>query len=129
MDGQFAAGDDDWFEIYNPGALPVSLGGLYLTDTLATKTMFQIAPLSFIGAGLQAYAVYTADGSTNKGPEHVNFSLKASGEAIGLFDTLGTQIDAVTFGAQAQGVSQGRLLDGSANITTFPGTPSPGRSN
>jgi hypothetical protein len=35
----------------------------------------------------------------------------------------------VTFGAQAVGVSQGRLLDGSGNITTFPGTASPGTSN
>jgi hypothetical protein len=123
------AGDNDWFEIYNPGTVPVALDGLYLTDTLATKTMFKIAPLSFIGVGFQAYAVYIADGSTNKGPEHVNFSLKAGGEAIGLYDGLGTRMDSVTFGSQTQGVSEGRLLDGSSTITTFPGTPSPGRVN
>jgi len=129
MDGESPAGDDDWFEIYNPGPLPVALDGLYLTDTLATKTMFKIAPLSFIGAGLQAYAVYIADKNTNSGPEHVNFSLSAGGEAIGLYDNLGTRIDSVTFGSQVQGVSEGRLLDGSTTITTFPLTASPGRAN
>ena len=35
----------------------------------------------------------------------------------------------VTFGAQVEGVSQGRLPDGSANILSFPGTASPGASN
>jgi len=123
------AGDDDWFELYNPNDEPASLSGLYLTDTLTIKDMFPIAPLSFIGSGLQAYAKYVADGNVEKGPEHVSFSLKAGGEAIGLFDSTGQQIDTVTFGAQAPGVSQGRLLDGSTNITTFPGRASPERAN
>jgi hypothetical protein len=120
---------NDWFEIYNPGTLPVSLEGLYLTDTLTLKTQFAVTPLSFIGRGVDGFAVYQADGSTNKGPDHVSFSLKASGEAVGIFDAVGTSIDSVTFGPQAQDVSQGRLLDGSATIATFPGTASPGRSN
>lgn len=123
------ASGDDWFELYNPGDKPVSIEGLFLTDTLTIKDMFQIAPLSFIGSGLQAYAKYSADGNVQNGPDHVSFSLKAGGEAIGLFDATGKAIDTVTFGSQVQGVSQGRLLDGSANITTFPGTASPARAN
>jgi hypothetical protein len=40
--------DDDFFELYNPNAQPVSLGGLYLTDALGDRTMHRIANLSFI---------------------------------------------------------------------------------
>jgi hypothetical protein len=123
------ASGDDWFELYNPNALPAALSGLYLTDTLTIKDMFPIAPLSFIGSGQQAYVQFLADGNTDKGPEHAGFKLSNGGEAIGLYDGTGREIDSVTFGAQAVGVSQGRLLDGSATITTFPGTASPNRAN
>jgi hypothetical protein len=59
----------------------------------------------------------------------VNFALRAAGEAIGLFTATGIQIDAITFGAQLNGISEGRFPDGAANIEAFPGTPTPGRSN
>lgn len=120
---------DDWFELYNPGDKPVSLENLFLTDTLTIKDMSPIPLLSFIGTGQDAYAVYQADGKPANGPDHVAFSLKAAGEALGLYDNLGTRIDSVTFGSQAQGVSEGRLLDGTSTITTFPNTASPGRAN
>lgn len=125
-----AAGDDDWFEIYNPGTLPVALEGLLVTDTPTDPTtFFPIAPLNFVGTAQDAFIQFIADGNTNGGPEHVNFSLRAGGEALGIFDATGPKIDSVTFLAQAQGVSQGRLLDGSANITSFPGTASPAQPN
>ena len=37
----------DWFELFNPGAQPVSLGGLFLTDDLTQKTHSPI-PASFL---------------------------------------------------------------------------------
>jgi hypothetical protein len=124
------AGDDDWFEIYNPGPLPVALEGLLVTDTPTDpNTFFPIAPLNFVGTSQDAYIQFVADGNTNGGPEHVSFSLKAGGEALGIFDSTGHKIDSVTFLAQSQGVSQGRLLDGSATITSFPGTASPAQPN
>ncbi|HUS34933.1 MAG TPA: lamin tail domain-containing protein [Verrucomicrobiae bacterium] len=125
-----AAGDDDWFEIYNPGTLPVALEGLFVTDTPTDpNTFFPIAPLNFVGTGQDAYIQFIADGNTDGGPEHVLFSLKAGGEALGIFDATGRKIDSVTFLAQSQGVSQGRLLDGSATIASFPGTASPAQPN
>jgi hypothetical protein len=54
--------------------------------------------------------------------------LSKSGEAIGLFGADGTTIDAITFGAQASDVSQGRFPDGAANIYSMP-TPTPGTAN
>jgi hypothetical protein len=58
----------------------------------------------------------------------VNFNLNKGGEAIGLFAADGTQIDAVTFGAQTSDVSEGRCPDGTASIVFLP-TPTPRAAN
>ena len=120
---------DDWFELYNSGSSPVALEGLCLTDDLTKKSLFPIHPLSFIGVGADAYFRFWASGKTNSGHEHVSFSLKAGGEALGVFSATGVQIDAVTFATQGLDVSQGRLPDGSPTIVTFSQVPSPAASN
>src|SRR5262249_50775243 len=63
------------------------------------------------------------------GPAHVNFKLPASGGSLVLYDGTGTQIDGVNYGPETEGVSQGRLPDGGANIVFFPGSASPKASN
>jgi hypothetical protein len=126
------SGDDDWFELYNPNAQPVALGGLHLSDLLTTpanRMKHRIAPLSFIGIGGWAYQRFVADGNVGAGPDHVGFNLNKDGEQIGLSTATGALIDGITFGVQAQAVSQGRLPDGAANIVSFPGTASPGDPN
>jgi hypothetical protein len=123
------AGGDDWFELFNPNPQPVALGGLRLSDDLNVRDRFEIHPLSFIGAGAQGYLVFVADGSPGNGPDHVNFRLSAGGESIGLFTADGRLIDGITFGPQAEGVSEGRLPDGAAHIARFPAAASPGRPN
>ncbi len=117
----------DWFEIYNSAAQPVALGGLYLTDNLADKFQSRIARLSFIAPKgfLQCYA----DGQPDAGANHVNFSLKKGGESIGIYSGSGAQLDAIAFGAQTTGVSEGRFPDGGAAFVAFPATPSPEESN
>ena len=128
---------EDWFEIYNPGSLPVALGDLFLTDDLLRPTKHHIAPLSFIGTGPRGgYAVFFADGNVALGANHVSFRLAAFGESIGLTAADGiTLIDAVVYQEQPEGISQGRLPDGSTNIILFtpqvarwtatPGAPNP----
>jgi hypothetical protein len=120
---------DDWFELYNPGAEPVELSGLFLSDDLNNPSQYTIPPLSFIGTGPDAWQKFDADGSPAKGASHVNFKLSASGEAIGLFTVDEVPIDQVLFGSQTPGVSQGRLPDGSPNIVFFNVTPTPGGPN
>ncbi|HXJ73951.1 MAG TPA: lamin tail domain-containing protein, partial [Candidatus Dormibacteraeota bacterium] len=119
----------DWFEIYNPNTLPVALGGLYLTDDLNNRTKNPIPALSFIGTGTNAWQRFDADGNTGAGADHVNFSLKATGEAVGISTAAGALIDGYAFGQQLTGVSEGRFPDGSTNIVSFPGTDSPGAPN
>ena len=123
------ANGPDWFELYNPNPQPVALGGLFLTDALASRTKHPIAGLSFLGVNTNGWAKFIADGNTAQGADHVNFSLAAGGEAIGLFPA-GTApaIDAVTFGAQSVDVSEGRFPDGAAYRTFFT-KPSPGAAN
>jgi hypothetical protein len=123
------ASGDDWFELFNPNPHPVALSGLFLTDNLTLPNQSLIQPLSFIGSGTNAFLKFVADGAPSKGPDHVNFKLSAAGETIALFTADGGLIDAVTFGQQQTGVSQGRLPDGSPTIVTFPATPTPGESN
>ena len=123
------ASGDDWFEIYNPNTQPVALGGLYLTDDLNDRTKDRIEALSFIGAGTNAWQRFAADGNTGAGADHVNFSLRAAGEAIGISSTSGALLDGVEFGTQDTDISEGRFPDGSSNIVRFPNTASPGESN
>ncbi len=119
----------DWFELFNLGGLPVSLNGLYLSDdlTINGRTNLQIAPLSFIGA--HGFVKFEADNDAGKGRNHVRFELDSQGEALLLSDANQSVIDAVYFGAQAPGVSTGRLPDGAANFVRFTSTPSPEASN
>ena len=119
----------DWFELFNPAAQPVALGGYYLTDKLSSRTKHLIAPLTFVGVGNDGFATFLADGNTALGPDHVNFSLDAGGEALGLFAPgAATAVDSVTFGAHTSGVSEGRLPDGGAARVFFT-LPTPGEAN
>jgi hypothetical protein len=124
---------DDWFELYNSAALPVDLGGLALTDdlSLAGQGKFRIVPLSFIGP--RGWVRFQADGNPVNGFDHVNFSLNADGESLRLYTVInGTNyflVTSVYFGPQARDITEGRLPDGGAAITRFPGSATPGESN
>jgi len=123
-------GKDDWFELYNPNAQPVAVGGLFLTDTLANRTKSQIPALSFIGGGgTNGWQRFWADSNPGAGANHVNFSLAAGGEALGFSISAAVLVDSITFGAQAVGITEGRFPDGNAAIVRFPGTESPGAAN
>jgi hypothetical protein len=124
------AGDqDDWFELYNPAALPVDLGGLFLTDdpSLSGQTSFLIGPLTFIPAG--GFVKWTADGQPDNGRDHVNFSLDERGESLRLNASVSSVIDGVDFEFLPPGVSAGRWPDGETNFVWFYETATPGESN
>jgi len=113
--------DDDWFELYNPGENPADLGGYFLTDNLLNPFQFEVPDNGHYVIPPHGYLLVWADGetgqnSTNRTDLHVNFSLRQSGEAIGLFAGDGTAIDTVTFGPQTENISQGRFPDGTEFI-------------
>lgn len=123
------ASGDDWFELFNPQSVAVDLSGLSLANSPAVTQLTQsrIAPLSFIGAG--GVTKWVADGNNTQQRNHAGFNLDAQGESILLYSTNLGVLDAVYYGPQTPGVSQGRLPDGGGAIVSFLETPTPGRSN
>jgi len=128
----------DWFEIYNGTNKPVSIGGMFASDTTIPLTKFRFADLSFIGAGVNGFLQIFADSAVNKYPaDHANFKLsKNAGSSLYLTDTDGsTIIDQIfSYPAQTADISYGRLPDGSANFVFFQKindyqTQSPGEAN
>ena len=122
---------DDWFELYNPGIGYEDLAGYYLTDNLANQFQFRVPPGYVVPP--HGFLLVWADNapglnSPNSADLHVNFQLAKSGEQIGLFAADGTQIDAVTFGAQTNDISQGRYPDGTGAVY-FLATPTPRAPN
>ncbi|HXT41180.1 MAG TPA: lamin tail domain-containing protein [Candidatus Angelobacter sp.] len=123
---------DDWFELYNAGPTVVDLSGYTLTDTPTNATQFTIPPGYAVPAG--GYLLVWADNDTSQNatnsPElHTNFKLSGGGEFIGLYSPNGTNIDAVTFAAQTNDISQGRYPDGNSGQFYFMQTPTPGTAN
>jgi hypothetical protein len=128
-----ADGDyEDWIELYNPDNDPVDLSGYFLTDVLTNTTAWEFPQGSIIPA--HGYLLVWADGETGQNDPplqpfepHANFSLSKNGEAIGLYGAGGVLIDAVTFGPQTNGISQGRFPDGQSRIEFM--TPTPRTAN
>ena len=120
---------EDWFEVFNTGTKPVPLAGLFFSDALEEPFLSSIPPLSFVGAGQDAWRLWIADGKPSSGATHVNFSLRKSGETLGLFDSSGGLIDGLVFGAQKSGVSEGHYPDGVGPIVRFDSNPTPGSAN
>ncbi len=120
---------DDWFEIYNPGDQPVEVSGLFVTDdpSIRGKTNTQAGSLSFIGP--RDFVLFQASGSAGNGGNHADFRLSASGESLLLYGPGLNLIDAVYFGPQSPGVSEGRLPDGSGAVVPFSTTPTPAAAN
>jgi hypothetical protein len=116
------SGLPDWIELYNNSALPVALRGTFLSNT---QTVHQITSLSFIPAF--GYMQLFADEGV--GPDHLDFKLSALGGTIILYDAGGTEVNRLSYTAQAEGVTRGRLPDGTATIVNFIGTASPGAAN
>lgn len=121
---------DDWFELHNAGSSAVDLGGFFLTDDETTPAAFQIPAGTVIPAG--GYLLVWADGDTVPHGTvplqlHAPFKLNGAGESLQLRNSDGTVVDAVDFGAQIAGVSEGRYPAGGPVIGALtlatPGQP------
>lgn len=116
-------GEADWVELFNTSSIaPVSLQGIYLGTS---NELHQLTSLAFLAP--RGHIQLFADAGV--GPDHLDFKLPASGERITLSDASGGLIQQVVYPAQTEGVSRGRLPDGSASIVNFPGSVSPGTTN
>ncbi|MBI5388191.1 MAG: lamin tail domain-containing protein [Verrucomicrobia bacterium] len=118
-----APGGFDWIELFNRSTnAPVELRDLCLSVGNAVQ---RIESLSFVAPG-GFVRLFLDDVMA---PDHLDLPLPASGSTLTLYERTGNQIDRVTYGAQTEGVSRGRLPDGSATVTNFVGTASPSAPN
>lgn len=117
---------EDWFELFNRDAKPVSLSGLRLTDS-GQSPEYVFAEYSFM-APSPAYLLLLADDKTTGGA-HVPFKLSGQGDSLFLRDGEGTTLDQVQFGAQTKNVSQGRYPDGTEAVRDLSMGGSPGTPN
>ena len=115
-------GPTNWIELFNRSSnAPVALQGGYLTSS---NSLFRIGALSFLSPRgfLQLFA------DILPGPQHVDLALPAASNTIALYGNTAIQTDSVNYGAQTNGVSQGRFPDGAANLFYMP-MPTPGAAN
>ncbi len=115
---------DDWFELYNSNNSAINIAGLYVTDNLSNPTKYQIPAgnpaITTIPA--HGFILLWADDESAQGPLHAAFKLSNSGEQLGLVQAFGNSvvfIDSLTFGAQTNNISRGRLPNGSGNFVNF----------
>ena len=120
---------EDWLELFNAGTTPLSLDGLYLSDSFENAGKWPIPSGITLAPG--GYLLIWCDEDPQDGPLHASFKLSGDGEQIVLFADdahANVPIDWITFGPQTPDVSYGRMPDGAATWTTF-AMPTPGRSN
>ncbi len=114
----------DWIELYNRAYGAVDLSGYYVTDNLDAPLKWRIPDGTRIpGAG---FLLLWADGR-NTGL-HMSFKLEKGGEQLGLYTPEGVPVDTLSFGAQQDDLSYGRLGN-DANRWSFFSPPSPGAVN
>ena len=123
---------DDWFELYNPSADPVSLDGWALSDDANEPLKFLIPPGFTIPANGHMI-IWADDEALQNDPDlrqeiHAAFRLSSAGESIVLSAPDGSQIDFVTFGEQTSGIVRRRAPDGGPDFG-FSSLPTPGLSN
>lgn len=86
-DGALLDGDgdaSDWIELHNPGSIPVSTAGFFLTDRVNDLAQWPLPDVTIPPGG---YLVVFASGKDRRDAEqelHTNFSLSAGGEYLGL---------------------------------------------
>jgi len=115
----------DWIELYNASDETVDLEGWFITDNLENQDKSELP--SFVLEPGDFLLLY-ADDDQEDGEDHVNFSLDAQGEQIGLYGPDGSMVDEIEFGDQATDVSMGRVPDGSSTWEVLD-SASPGSSN
>jgi len=108
----------DFVELYNSSSETLDLSGCILSDDLSLNKC--VLP---IGTTLKPGTFFVL------GPAQLGFKLKASGEALYLWNASRTAIlDATQYGPQEAGFSSGRFPNGGAGFRPL-AKPTPGQSN
>lgn len=123
----------DWIELYNSNNFEINIGGLYISDDPDNPGLWQIpennAKITTIPP--MGFLILFANDLTQLNILNVGFKLSNNGDDIILSQKVGDIfqiIDQVSFVYQREGLSTGKVPDGSNNTASFE-IPSPGSSN
>jgi len=115
QDGEY----DDWVELYNNSAEPISLNGYYLSDDPTEPTKWQFPDTTIFA---NDFLIIWTDNDEEQDGLHASFKLSASGESVILTNPEQEIIDEITFGAQTTDISTGRYPNGTGDFIEM--TPS-----
>jgi hypothetical protein len=120
----------DWIEIFNAGAVPVPLGGWYLTDEATNLTKWMFPPITLAS---RAYLVVFASGknrTNNLAWLHTNFQLEKNGEYLALVNPATNVVSQFSpaFPVQSSDVAYG-LARGDLARAGYFSLPTPGGAN
>ena len=124
----------DWIELHNKGTSAGNLAGYSLTDDPAVPNKFVLPSVNMQPGSY--LIVFAAEDTTpgSGGGFFTGFSLKASGEYVGLYDSSGNLLS--EFGAggadyptQYSNISYGVATSGNFDDVSYFSTPTPGTAN
>ncbi|MFT5523900.1 MAG: hypothetical protein ACI9HK_001849, partial [Pirellulaceae bacterium] len=88
VDGDYG----DWIELRNTSGVPVSLGGMYLTNDTNNLTMWEL-PASLTLNDDEHLVIFASGKDRISGPElHTSFELNEAGGSVALVDVNGSTI-------------------------------------
>jgi len=122
---------DDWIEIYNASEDTVNIAGYYLSSDTTTGTRYCISNQFPDSTSILPYdfLVLWADGNTNQGVRHLNFTLPDdTGNLYFYHPDNFTMLESIAYGQQYNDTSYGRFPDGDTSWFLMP-SPTPGQSN
>lgn len=112
QDGDF----DDWIELYNNTASPISLENYFLSNTDTFLHKWELPADTVIPAN--GYLIIWADKDPHQVGLHAKFSLSKNGGNIYLSYLDNTVIDAVSFAVQETNTSLSRVPNGTGDFIT-----------
>ncbi|MBU0763989.1 MAG: CotH kinase family protein, partial [Bacteroidetes bacterium] len=104
---------DDWVEFYNNSVQAIQMNGMYLSDDPLNKFKWMF-PDTVIDAG--SYLIVWTDDDESQPGLHTSFKLSAGGEELYLYNSNGTLVDSVVFGAQLTDTTFARYPNGTGDF-------------
>lgn len=112
---EFSA-SDDWIELFNKGAAPIELSGLFITDDPTNKQKHLLTKVGtswVLAPG--GYELLFSDNLPAQGSEHLSFGLSSSGDEIAMYQLIGgnlVELFMKSYTAQTPLYSMARMPNG-----------------
>ncbi len=107
---------DDWVEIFNASDDEINLEGYFLSDNNGNKTKFEFPNVTILS---NSTLIIWCDNQIEQEGLHAPFSLSASGEEVGLYNTDTLSLDYMRYGPTPDDISKGRYPNAAGPFSTL----------